>query len=91
MSEFDNKAAQLSPELYERFKTALEIGKWPDGRMVSDAQKQIAMEAVIIYEHHHVLPQQHLGAIQDKCRSTDSNAVNSDATGSDDEQILTLQ
>jgi len=86
MSEFDNKAAQLTPELYERFKTALEIGKWPDGRIVSDAQKQIAMEAVIIYEHHHVAPQQHLGAIEDKCRS-----ASSDATDSDDEQTLILQ
>eukprot|EP00389_Voromonas_pontica_P010653 GDKH01016246.1.p1 GENE.GDKH01016246.1~~GDKH01016246.1.p1 ORF type:complete len:83 (-),score=18.83 GDKH01016246.1:132-380(-) len=35
---------------------ALELGKWPDGRKLSDEQRSICMEAVIYYEDHHNTP-----------------------------------
>lgn len=47
---FNDAAAQISPEIYQRFRQALELGKWPDGRVVTAEQKEICMEAVLIYE-----------------------------------------
>ena len=40
----------LTPAIYEAFKRGIEIGKWPDGRRVSDEQRELCMQAVIAYE-----------------------------------------
>jgi uncharacterized protein YeaC (DUF1315 family) len=31
--EYNQLIAQLTPEVYLRLKTAIETGKWPDGRV----------------------------------------------------------
>lgn len=40
----------LSPELYQRLKHAVETGKWPEGTVVDDAQLQSAMQIVMAYQ-----------------------------------------
>jgi uncharacterized protein YeaC (DUF1315 family) len=40
----------ITPEVYERLKQAVEIGKWPDGRALTDGQKALSLQAVIAYE-----------------------------------------
>lgn len=40
----------LSPELYQRLKHAVETGKWPEGTTVDDAQLQSAMQIVMAYQ-----------------------------------------
>jgi hypothetical protein len=40
----------ITPEVYERLKQAVEIGKWPDGRVLTDGQKALSLQAVIAYE-----------------------------------------
>lgn len=47
---FEDVAKQLDPEVYKRFKDALELGKWPDGRALSKEQKEICLQAVMLYE-----------------------------------------
>lgn len=47
---FENVAKQLDPEIYQRFKQALELGKWPDGRVLSKEQKEICLQAVMLFE-----------------------------------------
>lgn len=54
--KFEDAAQQLSPEIYERFKQALELGKWPDGRVLSKEQKEICLQAVILYETAQGIP-----------------------------------
>jgi hypothetical protein len=56
----------LTPEVYENLKRAVELGKWPDGRLVTPEQRQHCMEAVIAYEHKHLPPEQHTGYIPPK-------------------------
>ena len=56
----------LNPEIYEKFKTAIEIGKWPDGRPLSAEQKQICMQAVIAYEHKYVEAENRTGYVPPK-------------------------
>ncbi|ROQ20013.1 hypothetical protein EDC38_0606 [Marinimicrobium koreense] len=56
----------LTPEVYENLKRAVELGKWPDGRVVTPEQRQHCMEAVIAYEHKHLPPEQHTGYIPPK-------------------------
>jgi len=38
--------AILNPEIVERLKTAVEIGKWPNGIALTKEQREICMQAV---------------------------------------------
>jgi uncharacterized protein YeaC (DUF1315 family) len=40
----------ITPEIYESLKRAIEVGKWPDGRALSDGQKELCIQAVIAYD-----------------------------------------
>ena len=51
--KFEDAATQIDPEIYQRFKTALELGKWPDGRKLTREQKELCLQAVMIYEAKH--------------------------------------
>jgi uncharacterized protein YeaC (DUF1315 family) len=55
---FQDQASNISPEIYQRFRQALELGKWPDGRPLTAAQKEICMEAVLLYEQTHSVSEQ---------------------------------
>ncbi len=40
----------LNPEIVERLKTAVEIGKWPNGVVLTKEQRETCMQAVIAWE-----------------------------------------
>ncbi|MFT7185159.1 MAG: hypothetical protein ACI84K_000532 [Pseudohongiellaceae bacterium] len=50
---FEDVAEAISPDVYKQFKQALELGKWPDGRKLSAAQKEICLQAIMLYEAKH--------------------------------------
>lgn len=54
---FENVAQQIPPDIYQRFKEALELGKWPDGRPVTKEQKEICLQAIIVYETAQGIPE----------------------------------
>lgn len=74
MDEFVSKSAQLSPEMIRRFKQALELGKWPDGRVLTAKQKETLMEAIIIYDNANMPSGQRVGDLQDQCESKSGDA-----------------
>ncbi|WP_131667190.1 YeaC family protein [Psychrobacter pygoscelis] len=55
--------ASLTPEIVEKFRLAIELGKWPDGRKLSDEQRQTCMQAVMVWEHEHLPPTERTGYI----------------------------
>lgn len=62
--KFEDAAKRISPEIYENFKQALELGKWPDGRALSKEQKEICLQTVMLYEAEHGVPdEQRVGYI----------------------------
>lgn len=57
---------QMTPALYQRLKTALELGKWPDGQLMVAEQKEALLLALLIYEQQ--LPEaQRTGYMPDSC------------------------
>ncbi len=64
----DNSQA-LTPDLYQRFKGALELGKWPDGRALTQIQKETCMQVIIIYEQAHVEQDSRTAYLPDQCAS----------------------
>ena len=53
----------MSADVYERLKLAVETGKWPDGRPVSPEQRENALQAVIAWGEVHLQPQERVGYI----------------------------
>lgn len=41
----------LNPEIINKFRTAIEIGRWENGTRLTDEQRQTCMQAVMIWEH----------------------------------------
>ena len=40
----------MTPEVYENLRNAVETGKWPDGKALSEEQKSNSMQAVLMYQ-----------------------------------------
>ncbi len=97
MSDFQKASSKLTPELYEQFRQAIALGKWPDGRVVSEKQKKIMLESVIIYEANNVSEEKRTAILEDQCaslssdNSADNQAKTRGESGQDDsEQPITI-
>lgn len=51
----------ISPTVYDSLKSAIELGKWPDGSRLKRDQVDRCMQAVILYEVENLPPQQRTG------------------------------
>ncbi|WP_299664825.1 DUF1315 family protein [uncultured Psychromonas sp.] len=50
MSNINEYAKNISSELYEKLKTAVETGKWLDGAPLTDEQKAHSLQLVMAYQ-----------------------------------------
>ncbi len=55
--------ASLTPEIVASFREAIEIGKWADGRKLTAEQRQTCLQAVMVWEHEHLPPEERIGYI----------------------------
>ena len=63
--DYKELISKLTPDIYERLKTAVEIGKWPDGRPLAEGQKELCIQAVIAYDARKP-PEQRTGYVPPK-------------------------
>jgi len=40
----------MTPDIYQRLKQAVELGRWPDGHRLTAAQRELCLRAVIAYD-----------------------------------------
>ena len=40
----------ITPDIYHQLQKAVEIGKWPDGRSISEEQRSLCIQAIIAYD-----------------------------------------
>jgi uncharacterized protein YeaC (DUF1315 family) len=50
----------MTPEIYDRLCYAVETGKWPDGTGLNQAQRDQALQAVMLYQSRHNSQPQHM-------------------------------
>ena len=50
MSSFAHLISNITQDVYVSLKLAVEIGKWPDGRKLTQEQKELSLQAVIAWE-----------------------------------------
>ncbi len=55
--------AALTPEIVDRLRTAVEIGKWPNGDRLTPEQRSTSMQAVLIWEMKNLPENQRTGYI----------------------------
>ena len=66
---FQQMISQITPDIYNNLKTAIEIGRWPDGRTLTPEQRETSLQAVIAYEAQHVSEDERTGYIEAQCKS----------------------
>ncbi|MFT4654178.1 MAG: hypothetical protein ACJA0G_002104 [Kangiellaceae bacterium] len=48
--EINHLLAVMSKDIYDKFKQAIETGKWLDGKPLSQEQRETVLQAVILYQ-----------------------------------------
>ena len=56
--------ASMKPEVYQKLKLAVEIGKWESGEQLSQKQTANSLQAIIAYESKFVEPEHRIGFIE---------------------------
>ncbi|MFP1728573.1 YeaC family protein [Lonsdalea quercina] len=54
----------MTPEIYQRLATAVELGKWPDGVALTAEQKDNAMQMVLLWQSRHNVEADHMSINQ---------------------------
>ena len=50
----------MTPEVYQRLATAVELGKWPDGVALTPEQKENSLQLVMLWQSRHNVQAQHM-------------------------------
>jgi uncharacterized protein YeaC (DUF1315 family) len=61
MSSFLETIENITPEIYQSLKLAVEIGKWADGRKLTQEQKELCLQALIAWEVQNLPEDQRIG------------------------------
>ena len=61
--EYSEAIRQMPRHQYDALKTALETGKWPDGKAISPEQRKHCMAAVIAFGEMHLPEDERVGYI----------------------------
>ena len=56
-------AQKTTPGVYNKLKIAVELGKWPDGRRLTEEQIHHALQLIIAYEQLHNQEQDRTGYV----------------------------
>lgn len=60
MNNLDSILATMTPEIYQRLATAVELGKWPDGVALTQEQKENSLQLVMLWQSRHNTQAQHM-------------------------------
>jgi len=70
MPDFMQMIENITPDIAERLKLAVEIGKWPDGERLSQEQKELCLQALITWEAKNLPEELRIGYMgEQQCKS----------------------
>ena len=67
--QLDAFLENMTPTIHQILRQALELGKWPDGRPMTNDERDASLQAVIVYEHQHVPEAERIGYMPATCKS----------------------
>jgi len=60
----------ITPEIHQKLKSAIELGRWENGDKLSDEQKANCLQAVIAYDQTFLAPEQRVGYLnKQQCKT----------------------
>ena len=88
MNTVDDLVESLTPDMVNDLKRAIEIGKFPDNRAVSEEQRELMIEATILYDALKLPEEERTGFIHRKKQASGilnlvPNIIPSKDTGND--------
>jgi uncharacterized protein YeaC (DUF1315 family) len=84
MNTVNELVESLTPSMVSDLKRAIELGKFPDGRVVSREQKELMIEATILYDALKLPEEERTGFIHRKKQASGIMDVTSDIIPSKD-------
>lgn len=84
MNTVNELVESLTPSMVSDLKQAIELGKFPDGRVVSREQKELMIEATILYDALKLPEEERTGFIHRKKQAPGVMDVTSDIIPSKD-------
>lgn len=78
--QLDAFLQHMTPAIHQVLRTALELGRWPDGRAMTDEERAASLQAVIVYEHEHLPQSERVGFMPVKCQSQAKDSVDTEAS-----------
>jgi len=85
--DFEQLVDNITPAIYEGLKRAVEIGKWPDGRVLTVEQREHCMAGVIAYDLKTQDETERVGYI-DRGKKAEGEVCGDDHSHDDGDQIL---
>ncbi|AKL11600.1 TPA: YeaC family protein [Kluyvera intermedia] len=58
--DFEQVINSMTPDIYQRLVTAVELGKWPDGVALTAEQKENSLQLVMLWQARHNTDAQHM-------------------------------
>lgn len=83
MSDIDVNSliGAITPEIYQNFKSAVAIRKWPNGAPLTSQQMETCLQAIIVYEHQNLPEHERTGYVPPKTEPcADDSHTESDET-----------
>lgn len=88
--ELQQLIESITPEIYTNLKRSVELGKWPDGRVLTKEQKELCMEAMIYYENKTQMAEKERTGFIDRKKVEDTEC-NSSKSQSEEVQTLKIK
>lgn len=82
--------AALNPDIVDRLRTAVEIGKWPNGDRLTPEQRATSMRAVLLWEGKNLPEEQRTGYIDKGKKEGEACDTDHDHHHGDEERPLRL-
>jgi uncharacterized protein YeaC (DUF1315 family) len=64
--EYRHLIETMSPQIYQRLVSAVELGRWADGKALTPEQRANAMQAIIAWGERHLPEQDRVGYVAKK-------------------------
>ena len=61
----------MNPQVYQSLKQSLELGRWANGEKMTQEQRDVSLQAIIVYEHKNLPESERVGYMPQKCKSAE--------------------
>ncbi|GAA6130259.1 YeaC family protein [Halopseudomonas sabulinigri] len=75
MTTFIDMLRNITPEVYAALKLAVEIGKWSDGRKLTQEQKELCLQAMIAWEQDNLPEEERTGYMEPQACTSEQKDI----------------